>query len=116
MLISNIMFYTISLSTNSAFVDGAEVLGGIDIGLFVNHPLLRLPMACVAQRNPLGGRLHHVRSSRQDCDYQCTSKRFFTLGIAARALSIALAVFMDRNESILKPPIAPKVDKGGANA
>ena len=43
-------------------------------------------------------------------------RKGFTLGIAAGALSIALAVFVDRDKIALKQPPTPKVDKGGANA
>ena len=38
MLVSNVMLYTITLDTNAGFVFGAEVLGGIGTGLFVNAP------------------------------------------------------------------------------
>ena len=48
-------------------------------------------------------------------------RKGFTLGIAAGALSIALALFMDRERVVLKAPTPPaaaadKADKGGANA
>ena len=38
MLVSNVMFYTIALSTSTGFIYGAKVLGGIGTGLFVNVP------------------------------------------------------------------------------
>ena len=38
MLVSNIMLYQISLSTSTGYIYGAEVLGGIGTGMFVNAP------------------------------------------------------------------------------
>ncbi len=38
MLASNVMLYNISISTNAGYIFGAEVLGGIGTGLFVNAP------------------------------------------------------------------------------
>ena len=38
MLVSNVMLYTITLTTNAGFIFGAEVLGGIGTGLYVNAP------------------------------------------------------------------------------
>jgi hypothetical protein len=37
-IVSNAMLYTIKLSTSASFICGAEVLGGIGTGLFVNAP------------------------------------------------------------------------------
>lgn len=38
MLASNVMLYSISISTNAGYVFGAEVLSGISTGLFVHAP------------------------------------------------------------------------------
>lgn len=171
MLVSNVMLYTITLDTKVAFVFGAEVLGGIGTGIFVNAPFsvsqwlvspkdipsavgfimcarvggiaLALAMANsiflnlaensisnilpMASKTEVQSAISGVGSSlidnldantRQEILNAIVNalRKGFTLGIAAGALSVALAVFMDRNKIVLKPPPNPKADNGGANA
>lgn len=171
MLISNVMLYNISLSTNAGYIFGAEVLGGIGTGMFVNAPFsvsqwivspMEIPAAVgfimcarvggialalamanaiflnlaenaishilpTASKLEVQGAISGVASSVLDSADDATKLRVlkviidalrmgFTLGIAAGALSIALAVFMSREKIVLKPPPGANVDKGGAKA
>ena len=171
MLVSNVMLYTITLDTNTGFVFGAEVLGGIGTGLFVNAPFsvsqwlvspkeipsavgfimcarvggiaLALAMANSIFLNLAENSISHILPMASKAEVQSAIsgvgsslidnldantrqeileaiinalRKGFTLGIAAGALSIALAVFMDRDKIVLKAPANLKTDKGGANA
>ena len=172
MLVSNIMLYEISSSTSTGYVYGAEVVGGIGTGLFVNAPFsvsqwlvspmeipsavgfimcarvggiaLALAMANAiflnlaenaisglvpgASKGEVQAAISGVGSALIDGLDEETRvsvlnaiidalRKGFVLGIGAGALSIALAVFMNREKIVLKAPAGTgAADKGGAKA
>lgn len=67
MLALNVMLYNISISMNAGYSCGAEVLGCIGTGLFMNAPFSVRSVARGANGNSVRVRVHHVRPGRRDC-------------------------------------------------
>ena len=61
MLASNVMLYTISISTNAGYIFGTEVLGRYRHGLLRERTVQRESVARGANGNSVRDRVHHMR-------------------------------------------------------